>query len=251
MFQHDKNIIHRDIKAENIYFGVGGKVKLGDFGFSTAVQVDQELTTFCGSPPYAAPELFRDKSYRGTEVDLWALGVLAYFMVTGNTPFRGDTVAELKRMIIEGEYYMPESLSIEVQELIKAILKMDPKNRMPLEEIMAHPWMGNPEYEEAYEEYSVVPNRQESLDNKTVEKAWKIMKKYGVTGTMMIDAADKGARNAIVGTYRIVLYQMHMRKIAEDKQKSEQESEGEEDRVKKVEPKMSVKKQPSRLCILL
>lgn len=78
----------------------------------------QQLNTFCGSPPYAAPELFRDESYRGPPVDIWALGVLLAFIVTGHMPFRAPTVASLKRHILEGYFSLPTHLSDECQGLI-------------------------------------------------------------------------------------------------------------------------------------
>jgi serine/threonine-protein kinase NIM1 len=82
-------MVHRDIKAENVFYVSPKRVKLGDLGFSISVaNQDQQLRTFCGSPPYAAPELFQDDHYVGRPVDVWALAVLLYFMVTGNMPFQ-------------------------------------------------------------------------------------------------------------------------------------------------------------------
>ena len=72
--QHSKNIIHRDLKADNIFFSSPGVVKLGDFGFGTSAAPTQMLTTFCGSIQYAAPELLTGEScYVGGYVDIWAL----------------------------------------------------------------------------------------------------------------------------------------------------------------------------------
>lgn len=102
--QHDKNIIHRDLKAENVLYTCNGCVKVADFGFSTKViNHSDTLDTFCGSPPYATPELFRDECYAGPPVDVWAMAVLLFFMVTvGTMPFQADTMGKLRLAVIDG-----------------------------------------------------------------------------------------------------------------------------------------------------
>ena len=95
-FLHSINIVHRDIKLDNILIEEGTRmVKLIDFGFSVVVSQHQRLKIFCGTPSYMSPEIVRKHEYDGKPVDMWALGVLFYVMLTGTFPFRGVSEQDL------------------------------------------------------------------------------------------------------------------------------------------------------------
>ena len=70
-FCHDRKVVHRDLKAENLLLDANMNIKIADFGFSNYFAPEGHLTTWCGSPPYAAPEVFEGKKYRGPEIDVW------------------------------------------------------------------------------------------------------------------------------------------------------------------------------------
>ena len=108
---HGLHIIHRDLKAENLLLDENMNVKIADFGFSNQFSPGQKLNTWCGSPPYAAPELFQGKEYSGPEVDIWSLGVVLYVFVCGSLPFDGSNLAKLRARVIAGKFQIPFYMS--------------------------------------------------------------------------------------------------------------------------------------------
>ncbi|XP_049819571.1 serine/threonine-protein kinase MARK2-like isoform X5 [Aethina tumida] len=138
---HQKRIIHRDLKAENLLLDSEMNIKIADFGFSNEFTPGHKLDTFCGSPPYAAPELFQGKKYDGPEVDVWSLGVILYTLVSGSLPFDGSTLRELRERVLRGKYRIPFYMSTDCENLLKKFLVLTPSKRASLETIMKDRWM--------------------------------------------------------------------------------------------------------------
>lgn len=173
-------------------------------------------------------------------------------MVTGNTPFRGDTVSDLKRQVLLGQYSIPDFVSENCQKLINGLLKMEPTERLTLTEIKNHLWMINANFPSAYEKYSSVPSEEEVSEKPTVKEVWDTMDKYGISPVMLKEAAQRGAKNSVIGTYRIVLYQVQTRQQHQDGQIYEN-SHLSTRKMAKVEElaKKTLPKRTSRLCVIL
>ncbi|XP_072585841.1 serine/threonine-protein kinase SIK3 isoform X5 [Vulpes vulpes] len=140
-FCHCRNIVHRDLKAENLLLDANLNIKIADFGFSNLFTPGQPLKTWCGSPPYAAPELFEGKEYDGPKVDIWSLGVVLYVLVCGALPFDGSTLQNLRARVLSGKFRIPFFMSTECEHLIRHMLVLDPNKRLSMEQICKHKWM--------------------------------------------------------------------------------------------------------------
>ena len=138
---HKNSVVHRDLKAENLLLDHEGNIKLADFGFSNYYKVGAFLDTWCGSPPYAAPELFEGRQYDGPRADIWSLGVMLYVLVSGSLPFDGQTLQDLRSRIVACQYRIPFYLSRDCESLIRGLLVVEPSKRLSLAFIARHRWL--------------------------------------------------------------------------------------------------------------
>ena len=133
-------IIHRDIKPENVLLGDNLVAKLTDFGWSNYMRDDEKRTTVCGTPIYLAPEIMEEKEH-DEAVDLWCIGVLLFELVTATPPFLGNDLDTLKENVLKLKINWPKDINVDAKNLIIKILKLDPKQRLPLEEMIKHPFI--------------------------------------------------------------------------------------------------------------
>ena len=125
----DLGIAHRDIKPENLLLDDFKNLKIVDFGLSSTFELGEKLTTACGSPCYAAPELIKGLSYIGCKADLWSSGVVLFTSLCGYLPFEDQNTQSLYQKILKAEYQLTSSVSRDARDLLAHILVPDPDLR--------------------------------------------------------------------------------------------------------------------------
>ena len=157
---HSHNIVHRDIKLENILIDLNNNIKICDFGIGRVLSdPNQLLYDQCGTPMYIAPEILlstKEEGYKGFPVDIWSSGIALYILLSGSLPFsfkngksvsieesdkNNDNSEELQFSIIHNEPKHIENISNEAKDLLKGLLNKNPDKRLTCEQILSHPWL--------------------------------------------------------------------------------------------------------------
>ncbi|XP_036818557.1 MAP/microtubule affinity-regulating kinase 3 isoform X15 [Oncorhynchus mykiss] len=195
---HQKHIVHRDLKAENLLLDADMNIKIADFGFSNEFTMGNKLDTFCGSPPYAAPELFQGKKYDGPEVDVWSLGVILYTLVSGSLPFDGQNLKELRERVLRGKYRIPFYMSTDCENLLKRFLVLNPAKRGTLEQIMKDRWINAGSEDDELKPF--VEPEQDIADQKRID----VMVGMGFSPEEIQESLAKMKYDEITATYLLL-----------------------------------------------
>lgn len=192
LYCHRIHIHHRDLKPENILIDHETmQIKLVDFGMAALQPKGKYLSTPCGSPHYAAPELLQFKSYDGGKADVWSCGVILYVMLTGTPPFnfppdpRG-TMTESQKLhmlfakIKAADYMMPTHISKPARDLLFRIFQPNPSRRIDMESIWNHPFL------HLYDkELNLDPRIEAWIGKRPTVNDWKPLKKEDIDGEIM------------------------------------------------------------------
>ena len=135
---HKQGFVHRDLKPENLLLTKEKILKIIDFGLCHNFNGTKFLTTKCGSPSYAAPEILKGFPYDGFKTDIWCCGIILYAMLCGYLPFDGDDNQEIFQSIVDGELEFPNFLEDDSIDLLLRLLNPEPKERISIKEIKDH-----------------------------------------------------------------------------------------------------------------
>ena len=184
---HSHNIVHRDIKLENILIDLNNNIKICDFGIGRVLSSpDQLLYDQCGTPMYIAPEILlstKQTGYKGFPVDIWSSGIALYILLSGTLPFsfkNGNSISieeseknndnnseELQFNIVNNSPKNIENISDEARDLLKGLLNKNPSKRLTCDEILAHPWLKDVNENLDYNKYHLFTKAEMKMLSKT------------------------------------------------------------------------------------
>ncbi|KAG6620963.1 hypothetical protein I3842_Q047900 [Carya illinoinensis] len=142
MYLHAHNIVHGDIKPDNLLVSHNGTVKIGDFSVSQVFEDENdELRRSPGTPVFTAPECCLGLTYHGKAADTWAVGVTLYCMILGHYPFLGETLQDTYEKIVNSPLVLPDDMNPRLKNLLEGLLCKEPNMRLTLEAVAEHTWV--------------------------------------------------------------------------------------------------------------
>ena len=209
---HLLNVVHRDIKLENILFADDSKtlIRVIDFGFSTRCAPERRLRLFCGTPSYMPPEIVRRTEYRGKPIDLWSFGVVAYACLAGSFPFAARSQSDLYRKILRGTFRLPEGQSVHAASLVEAAINVDVLRRITAPEARRHAWLveGNAHVEKACTTLGPLTRSQDYHDD-LLKEPLANMEKAGVPRDALLRAVAQADHSPITACYYLLMGNAH------------------------------------------
>ena len=202
-FIHEHGITHRDLKPENLLIKDNNILTIIDFGLSNEYSKNQLLSTPCGSPSYAAPEMILGNKYNGLSTDIWSSGIILYAMVCGHLPFEDKDRENLYKKILTCNCDLPNFLSENCKDLIKKILCVNEKKRIDINGIKNHPFLiesFNKYNPNEYMHYN--PNK---IYNKIIEIMVNNLSEYNYNKEEIIYSIKNKKLNNITTTYELLL----------------------------------------------
>jgi len=139
---HTEGVCHRDLKLENLLLDNNGNLKITDFGHAGIFPKGWDVFSpeLVGSLFHLSPEQIQGQAYLGHKVDTWAIGVLLFRLVAGVHPFQSNDPNEFVSAVTEGRFSLPEIMSEDLKDLLKRILRVNPEDRISLDDMKSHPW---------------------------------------------------------------------------------------------------------------
>lgn len=202
---HKHHIVHRDLKTENLLLDANMNIKLADFGFGNFYKSGEPLSTWCGSPPYAAPEVFEGKEYEGPHLDIWSLGVVLYVLVCGSLPFDGPNLPTLRQRVLEGRFRIPYFMSQDCEMLIRRMLVVDPTKRITIAQIKQHKWMqADPSLQQQQTLSFSMHNYNSNLGDYN-EQVLGIMQTLGIDRQRTVESLQNSSYNHFAAIYYLLL----------------------------------------------
>ncbi|XP_045134341.1 serine/threonine-protein kinase SIK2-like [Portunus trituberculatus] len=200
---HNLHVVHRDLKAENLLLDINMNMKIADWGFSNYYTPTDTLNTWCGSPPYAAPEVFEGKKYIGPEIDIWSLGVVLYVLVCGALPFDGPTLPALRDRVLSGRFRIPYFMSSDCEQLVRKMLVLDPARRYTVQQIRQHRWMACEDPPSPVPDPPEVARAERTTDPN--EQVLRVMQELGIDVARTREALLNDAYDNYTAIYLLLL----------------------------------------------